>query len=65
MTDLKELEERIERIEQEIFGFTFDEATEYLRQFNDNMKRMEADEFDSYCSRNLETVRKAEKCVGA
>ena len=64
MTDLEKLEERIGRIEQELFGFTFEEASKYLRQVNENMGRMGGVNLDSYCSRNLETIRKAEKCVG-
>lgn len=65
MANLKELEERIGRVEQEVFGFTLEEAREYLGRASENMKRMGEVEFDNFCSRNLETMRRAEKCVGA
>ena len=65
MADLEALRERIERIEQELFGFTFKEASEYLNKVNEDMKRLQGVELDSYCSLNLETIKKAEKCVGA
>lgn len=59
------IEERIERIERELFGFTFEEASEYLHKVSENQKRMDAIEFDNFCSTNLKTMQRAEKCVGA
>lgn len=65
MVNLKKLEERIGRIEEELFGFTFDGASRYLKEVEKNMRGLSGVELDTYCSRNLETMKRAEKCVGA
>lgn len=61
---IKELEKRIDNLEYHLFGFTKLTAKKYLDSMNFKQNTMTPEQFDNWCSLNLNTVSNAERCLG-
>lgn len=62
---IKEFRERIEGLEKEAFGMTRAEARKYLDDAGIKQRTMSPERYDNWCSLNVKTVERAERCVGA
>jgi len=62
---LRELEERLGRLETQIFGCTYPEAKEMLKGFDECLREMSPIEASRHAERNAKWLNKLERCVGA
>jgi len=61
---LKEILERIKRLEVEVFGMTKEEAEEFLRRYDEAVKNLSGYELDLYIEANRRGVYRAEEILG-
>ena len=62
---IKELEKRVALLEEFVFGMNLEAARQFLKSYDKACKNLKGEELDSYIAANSQTLKMAEKILGA